>query len=58
MILAFGDAMNDLEMLHLAGIGIAMGNALPQVRESADLVTDPVEQDGIANALRRLALIE
>ena len=55
---AFGDAMNDLEMLHLAGIGIAMGNALPQVRESADLVTDPVEQDGIANALRRLALIE
>ena len=41
-----------------AGIGVAMGNALPQVRACADMVTDTVENDGIAHALRRLKLIE
>ena len=56
--IAFGDADNDLEMLQLAGIGVAMGNALPQVRACADMVTDTVENDGIAHALRRLKLIE
>ena len=56
--IAFGDAENDLEMLQLAGIGVAMGNALPQVRACADMVTDAVENDGIAHALRRLKLIE
>ena len=56
--IAFGDAENDLEMLQLAGIGVAMGNALPQVRACADMVTDTVENDGIAHALRRLKLIE
>ena len=55
--IAFGDADNDLEMLQLAGIGVAMGNALPQVRACADMVTDTVENDGIAHALRRLKLI-
>ena len=56
--IAFGDAENDLEMLQLAGIGVAMGNALPQVRTCADMVTDTVENEGIAYALQRLKLIE
>ena len=55
--IAFGDADNDLEMLQLAGIGVAMGNALPQVRACADMVTDTVENDGIAHALQKLKLI-
>lgn len=55
--IAFGDADNDLEMLQLAGIGVAMGNALPQVRACADMVTDAVENDGIAHALQKLKLI-
>ena len=55
--IAFGDAENDLEMLQLAGIGVAMGNALPQVRACADMVTDTVENDGIAHALQKLKLI-
>ena len=55
--IAFGDADNDLEMLQLAGIGVAMGNALPQVCACADMVTDTVENDGIAHALQKLKLI-
>lgn len=55
--LAFGDGDNDVGMLQLAGIGVAMGNALPHVRDSADMVTDRVEHDGLFNALQALHLI-
>lgn len=56
--IAFGDAENDLEMLRLAGIGVAMGNALPQVRDCADYVTGTVEQGGVVEALHHFQLIE
>lgn len=49
--MAFGDGGNDIEMLKYAGVGIAMGNANPAVKESADYVTDHVDNDGIWNAL-------
>ena len=55
--LAFGDGNNDREMLQAVGTGVAMGNALPQVRACADIVTDTVENDGIAHALQKLKLI-
>ena len=48
---AFGDHMNDLEMLRAAGCGIAMGNAMKEVKEAADMVTDDNNHDGIAKAL-------
>lgn len=38
-IIAFGDGENDMEMLRFAGIGVAMGNADPEVKEIADYVT-------------------
>ena len=50
--------LNDLEMFGAVGTGVAMGNALPQVRACADMVTDTVENDGIAHALQKLKLIE
>lgn len=48
---AFGDSDNDLDMLEYAGIGIAMGNAIPALKEKADYVTTSVNQDGIYHAL-------
>ncbi len=54
---AFGDGMNDLEMLQEAAIGIAVGNAVEPVRKAADYVTDRIEQDGIAHALQHFGLI-
>lgn len=56
-IIAFGDSENDLEMLRYAGIGVALGNAEPEVKEAADHVTDDIDDDGVAKALRHFDLI-
>lgn len=55
--IAFGDSMNDAQMLQTAGIGVAMGNASDQVKALADMVCDRCECDGIARALKDLKLI-
>ncbi len=51
--MAVGDTENDLAILEAAGIGVAMGNALPDVKAAADDVTLTNEQDGVAAALRK-----
>lgn len=56
-VIAFGDAENDVSMLKLAGIGVAMGNGAPAAKEAADYVTDSIEQDGIWNALVKLGIL-
>lgn len=53
-VIAFGDHFNDLSMIKMAGMGVAMGNAEEDVRRSADMVTDDCDNDGIAKALERL----
>lgn len=55
--MAFGDAINDLGMLQLAGIGVCMGNGAPEIQAQADYVADSVENDGIEKALRFYGLI-
>ena len=50
-LIAFGDGYNDLSMLKLAGVGVAMANAAPEVRADADYVTLSNEEDGVAAAL-------
>jgi Cof subfamily protein (haloacid dehalogenase superfamily) len=52
-IAAFGDDVNDIDMLKYAGIGIAMGNALDAVKNIADDVSLSNEEDGIANWVQR-----
>lgn len=53
-MVAIGDAENDMTMLRLVGLGIAMGNASPEVQAAADWVTDTNNQDGVATAIARL----
>jgi len=55
--MAFGDGGNDISMLQKAGVGVAMGNSLPEVKAAADHVTSSVDDDGIANALRHYGVI-
>ncbi len=55
-LIGFGDARSDLELLTTCGAGVAMGNAPDEVKAVADLVTDHVDDDGLANAFRRLGL--
>ncbi|MCM3758608.1 Cof-type HAD-IIB family hydrolase [Sporosarcina aquimarina] len=55
---AFGDGPNDFEMLEFVGTGIAMGNAIPELKEKADLVTDTCSNDGILKGLLACGLLE
>lgn len=54
---AFGDSMNDYDILKAAGKGIAMGNAMEELKEAADYITDPIDQDGIKNACLHFGMI-
>lgn len=55
-VVAIGDDWNDLELIEIAGIGVAMGNAHDDVLAVADVVAPPIEADGAAVAIRELAL--
>lgn len=54
---AFGDSMNDYDIIKAAGVGIAMGNAMDELKAAADYVTDAVDRDGIKNACLHYGLI-
>lgn len=54
---AFGDGGNDINMLKAAGTGVAMGNANPEVKAVATLVTTSVDENGIQQALQKLGII-
>lgn len=55
-IIAFGDSLNDLEMLRHAGLGVAMANGQPEALAAADLVTASNDEDGVAAVLERHVL--
>lgn len=55
--MAFGDGENDLSMFSCVGIGVAMGNAGQPVKDAADWVTAPVDEDGITAAVRHFGLL-
>ena len=52
-VLAIGDGRNDVEMLTWAGRGVAMGQAVEEVRAVADAVTSTVDDDGAAVEMSR-----
>ena len=55
--IAFGDGGNDQDMIEYAGIGVAMGNATPEVKAAADYVTDSCADDGVYTALKHFQLV-
>ncbi len=54
---AFGDGPNDFDMLEYAQVGVAMGNAVEELKRRADFVTKHIDEDGVAYALKELGLI-
>ena len=46
--IAMGDSANDVEVLKTAGLSVAMGNACPEAKEAADIVTVDCDHDGVA----------
>lgn len=57
-IMACGDSNNDLEMIQMVGVGVAMGNAMTVVKEQAKFITKTNEEDGVAYAIERFVLKE
>ena len=57
-VMAIGDSNNDIAMLEYAGVGVAMENASPRVKEVADVMTKSNEEDGVAFAIREYILAE
>ena len=55
--MAFGDGGNDVPMLSHVGLGVAMGNASPEVQAAANYVTTSVDEDGIMNALKHFNIL-
>ena len=55
--IAFGDGLNDIEMLQYVGTGIAMGNGHEKAKEVADFVTDYVDNDGLMKAMKKFNII-
>lgn len=56
-VYAFGDGLNDLEMIENVGTGIAMGNAVDPLKKLANYVTSSVEEDGILKGLKWAGLL-
>lgn len=57
-VMCIGDSENDLSMIEFAGIGVAMGNAIDQVKEVADFVTKTNQEAGVAHAIDLYVLNE
>ncbi|BCS80497.1 Cof-type HAD-IIB family hydrolase [Anaerocellum diazotrophicum] len=57
-VMAIGDNENDLEMIEFAGLGIAMENAIEELKEIADYVTNSYDDDGVARAIEKFVLGE
>ena len=55
--IAFGDGENDIDMLELAGLGIAMGNGNEKLKKVADFITKKSSEDGIEFALKKYGII-
>lgn len=57
-VMAIGDSINDREMITYAGIGVAMGNAHPEIKRIADYITASNGEDGVAKAIEKFILRE
>lgn len=55
--IAIGDGINDMQMLSYVNLGIAMGNAVDELKKNADYITTSVTEDGIYNAFLKFHLL-
>lgn len=55
-VICMGDAGNDVHMIQYAGLGVAMGNAFPEVKDIANYVTKTNEEHGVAHVINKFVL--
>ncbi|HWO74865.1 MAG TPA: Cof-type HAD-IIB family hydrolase [Bacillus sp. (in: firmicutes)] len=54
---AFGDGLNDIEMIQTVGTGVAMGNAVEDLKIHANFITKNVDEEGIVYGLKSVGLL-
>jgi 5-amino-6-(5-phospho-D-ribitylamino)uracil phosphatase len=52
-VIGVGDGYNDFELLKACGLKVAMGNAVPELKQIADYIAPSVEEDGVADVIER-----
>ena len=57
-VICIGDGGNDIEMLKIAWISVAMKNGLKEVKELSDYITETNNKSGVAKAIKKLVLGE
>jgi Cof subfamily protein (haloacid dehalogenase superfamily) len=55
-VICMGDAGNDIHMIEYAGLGVAMGNAFPEIKKIANYITKTNEENGVAHAINKFIL--
>lgn len=55
-IIGVGDGYNDLPMLKVCGLKIAMGNAVPELKLIANYIAPNVEKEGVINIIEKFIL--
>ena len=55
-VMAIGDGDNDGAMIRMAGLGVAMENALDEIKKAADVITASNDADGVAIAIEKWAI--
>lgn len=54
--MSFGDGLNDMSMIRDAGIGVAMGDAVDEIKAAADRIAPTCDEDGVAAVIEELCL--
>lgn len=57
-VIAIGDSYNDISMIRDAGLGVAMGNAIPEAKEIADYIAKDNMNNGVAEVISKFLLSE
>ncbi len=55
-VLTIGDQNNDIDLVKAGGIGVAMGNGTPELKQCADFITDTVDNDGFVKAVEKFVI--
>lgn len=56
-VIAIGDSENDIEMLKMASVGVAMSHGSQKIKDAANIITDSVREDGISKAFQKIGVI-
>ncbi len=55
-VMSFGDNLNDMDLIKFAGFGVAVGNAVAELKEQADYIAESCDDDGVAKTIHKFCL--